>query len=102
VVPSTAVTGLMDTAKGDAGTSEDPWSKFCVVAGGGGELSSAAAAADMDASVMQQLRFVSVCNYHPYIYMVILFYCSEFGCLMSGDCLRRASCLGGTDLIVCF
>jgi hypothetical protein len=48
VVPSTVA-----RAKGDTGTSEDPWSKFCAVAGGGGELASAAAAAGMAASAMQ-------------------------------------------------
>jgi hypothetical protein len=47
--------GLMGTAKGDAGTSEDPWLKFCAVAGGGGELASAAAAAGVAASAVQHL-----------------------------------------------
>jgi hypothetical protein len=34
------------------GISKDPWSKFCVVAGGEGELASAAAATGVAASVM--------------------------------------------------
>jgi hypothetical protein len=68
MVPSTTIVGLMGTAKGDAGTSENPWSKFCVVAGGGGKLASATTSVVVVASIVQQLRFVSVCNYHPYIY----------------------------------
>jgi hypothetical protein len=55
VVPSIVAAGLMGTAKGDAGTSEDPWLKFCAVAGGGGELASAAAAAGVAASAVQHL-----------------------------------------------
>jgi hypothetical protein len=43
-------------AKGDTGTSEDPWSRFCV----GGEIAFAAAAAGLAASVVQQLKYVSV------------------------------------------
>ena len=38
VVPSTAAVGLMGTAEGDAGTSEDTWSNICAVAVCGGEL----------------------------------------------------------------
>jgi hypothetical protein len=55
VVPSTVPVGLTGTAKGDTGTSQDPWSKFCIVAGGGGELASAAAATSIVASTVQQL-----------------------------------------------
>jgi hypothetical protein len=68
VVPSTVVAGLMGAAKGDVGTSEDPWSKFCAVVGGGGKLASVVVAAGVAASTVQKLRFVSVCNYYPYIY----------------------------------
>jgi hypothetical protein len=69
VVPSTVPVGLTGTAKGDTGTSQDPWSKFCIVAGGGGELASAAAATSIVASTVQQPRFVSFCIYlFIYIY----------------------------------
>jgi hypothetical protein len=84
-------------------TLKDPWSRFCAVAGGGGELASASAAAGVATSAVQQLRFVSSCYYlFIYIYMIILFCCTEFGCLMFGDCLRRASCHKGADVVVYF
>jgi hypothetical protein len=49
---------------------EDPWLRFCATARGGGELASAAAAAGKVASVVQQLRLVSVII--TYMCMVIL------------------------------
>jgi hypothetical protein len=57
-----------DVVKGDKGTLEDPWSRFCVAARGGGELASAAAAVGVAASAVQQMRFVSVCNYYSFVY----------------------------------
>jgi hypothetical protein len=56
VVPATMPAGLVGAAKGDTGTSLDPWSKFCAAADGGGELASATAAAGVAASVARQLR----------------------------------------------
>jgi hypothetical protein len=43
-------------ARGDMGSSQDPWSKFC----SSGEIASAAAGKDMAAYVAQQLKYVSV------------------------------------------
>jgi hypothetical protein len=43
-------------AKGDTGTSEDPWSRFYA----GCEITSAVVAAGVAASVVQQLKYVSV------------------------------------------
>jgi hypothetical protein len=100
VVLSTAAAGRMGTTKGDAGTSEDQQSRFWAVAGGGGGLASAPPLLVWLRLPYSSCDFVSVYNY--YIYMVILFCCTEFGCLMSGDCLRRASRLGVADLVVCF
>jgi hypothetical protein len=69
VVPSIVSAGLMGMAKGDVGTSEDPWSKFCAVAGGGGELASVATTVGVATSAVQQMRFVSLCIYlFIYIY----------------------------------
>jgi hypothetical protein len=51
---------LVGTTKGDTGTSLDPWSKICATADSGGELASAAAAVGVAASVMRQLRYVSL------------------------------------------
>jgi hypothetical protein len=45
--------GLGGTAKGDRGTSLDPWLKFCTTADGGGKLASAAVAAGVEASIAQ-------------------------------------------------
>jgi hypothetical protein len=50
VVLSTVSAGLMGTTKGDAGTSEDPWSKFCAVAGV--KLSSGTTATSVAASTV--------------------------------------------------
>jgi hypothetical protein len=50
---------LVGTAKGDTGTSLDPWSKFCATTDGGGELASAVAASGVTGSVARQLRYVS-------------------------------------------
>jgi hypothetical protein len=58
VVPSTVPVGQVGAAKGDTGTSPDPWPKFCIAADGGGELASTAAAASVAASVVWQLRYV--------------------------------------------
>jgi hypothetical protein len=60
-VPPASAAGLVvaakgPTAKGDMGTSEDPWLRFCV----GGEIASASAAAGVAVSVVQQMKFVSV------------------------------------------
>jgi hypothetical protein len=52
--------GLVVAAKGDIETSLDLWSKFCVASDGEGELASAAAAAGVVASVVRQLRYVSI------------------------------------------
>ena len=56
MVPATMPAGLVGAAKGDTGTSLDPWSKFCAAVDGGGELASATAAAGVAASVARQLR----------------------------------------------
>jgi hypothetical protein len=45
--------GLMGAAKGDTGTSLDPWSKFCAVTESGCELASAATAAGVAAPAIQ-------------------------------------------------
>jgi hypothetical protein len=66
--------GLMGAAKGDTGTSLDPWSKFCVVAEGGDELASATAAVGVVVSVAQQLRYVSF-----FLFFLFLFCFTEFG-----------------------
>jgi hypothetical protein len=73
-VPSTAATGLVVEAKGDAGTSEDPWSRFYAATGGGDELASSAAAASMATSAVQQLKFVSVIIYYVcLVFLALLF-----------------------------
>jgi hypothetical protein len=59
VVLSIVPAGLMGAAKGDTGTSLDPWSKFCAAAEGGVKLASAAAVAGVAASIANQLRYVS-------------------------------------------
>jgi hypothetical protein len=58
VVSSASVAGLVvaakgATAKGEAGTSVDPWSRLCAVTAGGGEIASAAAAAGVAALAVQ-------------------------------------------------
>jgi hypothetical protein len=97
VVPLTVSTGLMGTTKGDAGTSEDPWSKFCTVAGGGrtclGRSHSWCGYVYRAAAAICEFVYLFM-----HIYMIVLFCCTEFGCLILGDCLRRASCLGALTL----
>ena len=56
MVVSAGPTSVATVESGGVGSSQDPWSKFCA----GGEIASAAAAKDVAASVMQQLKHVSV------------------------------------------
>ena len=69
--PMVAVT----EAKGDMGASEDPWARFCA----GGEIASAAAAAGVDASVTQQLKYVSVIRACSCVVLLALFLNVVFG-----------------------
>jgi hypothetical protein len=62
-------------AKGDTGASEDPWTRFCV----GGEIASTTAAAGVTASVVQQLKYVSVIRAHRCIIFLALFLNVVFG-----------------------
>jgi hypothetical protein len=60
-VPPASAVGLVLAAKGpaakaDAGTLEDPWLRICA----GGEITSTATAAGVAASIVQQLKSVSV------------------------------------------
>jgi hypothetical protein len=72
VVPSASAKG--DTAKGDAGTSEDPWSRFWAATGGGGDLASIVAAASMATLAVQQPKFVSVIiTYVCMVFLALLF-----------------------------
>jgi hypothetical protein len=78
VVPLASATGLVvaakgAAAKGDAGTSADPWLRFCAVVGGRDEI-VAAAAAGVAASAVQQLKFVSVViAYECIVFLALLF-----------------------------
>jgi hypothetical protein len=56
VVPTAVTAGPVAMATVAKGSSQNPWSKFCV----GGEIASAAAAKDVVASVAQLLKHVSV------------------------------------------
>ena len=78
VVQSASAAGLVVTAKGaaakgDAGTSGDPWSRFCAIAGGEGEIASAAAGGGVAVSTVQQLKFVSVISACGCMVSLVLF-----------------------------
>jgi hypothetical protein len=78
VVQSASAAGLVVTtkgaaAKGDAGTSGDPWSRFCAIAKGGDEIAYTAAAAGVAASAVQQLKFVSVISACGCMVSLVLF-----------------------------
>jgi hypothetical protein len=78
VVQSASAAGLVVAAKGtmakdDAGTSGDPWSRFCAIAGGRDEIAYAAAAAGVAASAVQQLKFVSVISACGCMVFLVLF-----------------------------
>jgi hypothetical protein len=55
VVPAKVPVDPGGPAKGDTGTSLDPWLKCCVAADGGSEVALAGAADGMAASVARQL-----------------------------------------------
>jgi hypothetical protein len=77
-------------ARGDVGSSQDPWSKFCA----GGEIALSAAAKDVAASVAQQLKYVSVTS----VLQLYHFRSSTMIVFVIVGCLRRAHCFGGADL----
>ena len=78
-MPSAAATSLVveakgDTAKGDVGTSVDPWSRFYAATRGGDELASSTAAAGVTTSDVQQLKFMSVIiAYVCLVFLALLF-----------------------------
>jgi hypothetical protein len=57
------------------GALEDPWTRFCA----GGEIASAAVAASVAASVVQQLKYVSVIRACRCIVFLALFLNVVFG-----------------------
>ena len=84
---STSPVATTTEARGDVGSSEDPWSKFCA----SGEIASAAAAKGVAALVAQQLKYVSVTS-------VLQFYrfCrSTLTVFVTGGCLSRTHYFGG-------
>jgi hypothetical protein len=78
--------------RGDVGSSQDPWSKFCA----GGEIASAAAAKDVAASVAQRLKYVSMTS----VLELYRFCSSTLTVFVTGGCLRRVHCFRGADLKV--
>ena len=78
-MPSAAAIGLVveakgDTAKGDAGTLEDPWSRFYAATRGADKLASSAAAVGVATLAVQQLKFVSVIiAYVCLVFLALLF-----------------------------
>jgi hypothetical protein len=50
------VAAMEHAAKGDTRTSKDLWSRFCA----GGKIASAATTTGVAASVVQQLKYVSI------------------------------------------
>jgi hypothetical protein len=76
---SAGPSAVATVARGGVGSSQDPWSKFCV----GGEIASAAAAKDVTASVAQQLKHVSVTS----VLELYRFHSSALTVLVTGGCL---------------
>jgi hypothetical protein len=76
-------TGLMGAAKGDTGTSLDPWSKFCAVTEGGCELALVARCCWRSCVCRTAATICDFLNLVIYIYLCmyiyILFCCTEFG-----------------------
>jgi hypothetical protein len=86
---------MATVARGGVGSTQDPWFKFCAV----GEIASAAATKDVAASVVQQLKHVSVTSFFSSSFLELYrFRSSALIVLVTGGCLRRAHCFGGVDL----
>jgi hypothetical protein len=64
-------------AKGDTGAPENPWTRFCA----GGEIASTTAAAGVAASVVQQVKYVSVIRACRCIIFLALLFNVVFFCV---------------------